>query len=254
MSNRPRFTEIPPRSPERHACNFYHSVALPDGEVIGQWDLRGAEDAYLGNTDFAGKTVLEIGPASGHLTFHMERAGAQVTCLEPTLAHLWDRVPFEGADTLGWMEHFTENIIGVRNAFWFCHRLYGAKARMIEADPYALPAEIGDFDIGLFGAVLLHCRSPVSLLEQAARRVRETIIVTEMHRPELGERPICEFLPHRGVNQNHTWWSFTPAFFTSALGLLGFTDVQVSFHQQSAPVIDTMVPMFTVVARRPKKG
>lgn len=86
--------------------------------------------------------------------------------------------------------------------------------------PYALPDAIGDFDIGLFGAVLLHCRSPVSLLEQAARRVRETIIVTEMHRPEhQGDSPVAGFSPIRGVNQEgHTGGRSPRPFFTSALG------------------------------------
>ena len=31
--------------------------------------------------NFAGKRVIDIGPASGFLSFHMERAGAQVVCI-----------------------------------------------------------------------------------------------------------------------------------------------------------------------------
>jgi hypothetical protein len=56
------------------ACDFYHCVQLPDGSIVkGQWDLRERVDQYLGNVDFAGKRVIEIGPASGFLSMHMER-------------------------------------------------------------------------------------------------------------------------------------------------------------------------------------
>ena len=49
-------------------CYFYHTMDLPGhGTVTGEWDLRGREAAYLGNVDFQGKRVLEVGTASGHL-------------------------------------------------------------------------------------------------------------------------------------------------------------------------------------------
>ena len=48
----------------------------------GAWDLRGHEPAYLGGVDVAGKRVLELGPATGYLTFYMERMGAEVVSFE----------------------------------------------------------------------------------------------------------------------------------------------------------------------------
>jgi len=58
-------------------CDFYHTMDLPNhGVVTGAWDLRGREAAYLGNVDVAGKRVLEVGTASGHLCFAMEKMGA----------------------------------------------------------------------------------------------------------------------------------------------------------------------------------
>ena len=52
------------------------------GKIIGLWDLRQTVDDYLGRIDFAGKRVLEIGPASGFLTIEMERRGADVVAVE----------------------------------------------------------------------------------------------------------------------------------------------------------------------------
>ena len=62
---------------------WYHATELPDGTVLpGVWDLRGHESAYLGGVDLAGKRVLELGPATGYLTFYMERMGAEVVALK----------------------------------------------------------------------------------------------------------------------------------------------------------------------------
>ena len=63
----------------REECDFYHTVELPNGEVVsGPWDLRGHEHEYLGGVDVRAKRVLELGPATGALTYFMERAGADV--------------------------------------------------------------------------------------------------------------------------------------------------------------------------------
>ena len=80
-------------------CDFYHTVELPDGSLTNaQWDLRGGVNQYLGDVDFSGKSVLEIGPASGFLSFHMEKNGAKVTCIEPPIETFWDLVPRADVD------------------------------------------------------------------------------------------------------------------------------------------------------------
>jgi hypothetical protein len=61
-------------------------------EFPAHWDLRGGVDHYLGKVAFAGERVLEIGPASGFLTFEMEKRGAAVVSVEVTAEHGWDFV------------------------------------------------------------------------------------------------------------------------------------------------------------------
>lgn len=247
--------EVMPRFPRREDCWFYHSCDLDDGsEVIGEWDLRPDPFGYLGDICVTGRSVLEIGPASGFLSFYMEAAGATVTCVEPPMSHLWDVVPFEGFDTARWRDAFSGQIEKVRNSFWYMHRQHGSRVRVFEADPYELAPGFGPFDMGVLASVLLHCRRPFDLLQSVAERVRHTVVVTELYDPALGEAPLCRLLPHTSTDQVHTWWQFTPQFFVSALGLMGFTDCRVSFHTQKQPAENREVSMFSVVASRPASG
>ncbi|SDT93744.1 O-methyltransferase [Pseudomonas pohangensis] len=237
--------------PPVETCLFYHSVNLSPGEEItGTWDLRPRVDAYLGHVDFSGRSVLEIGPASGFLSFHMEQRGAKVTALEPPMEHLWDVVPLAGFDRAGWRTDFSKTITGVRNSFWYMHHLHGSQVKLIETDPQAIPEAVGTFDIGVLAAVLLHCRAPFNLIESLARRVRKTMIITELYDASLGEEPLSKLIARSTIPQVDTWWAFTPNFIVNALGLLGFGEAEISVHHQLRTIDGLQVPMFTVVAHR----
>ena len=117
----------PPQGIGLADCDFYHSMLIPGvGEIIGLWDLRRTVDDYLGRIDFAGKRVLEIGPASGFLTIEMERRGADVVAVELPEGVGWDFVPFP--------ESFLapiRQIAGMprlKNSFWFNHAANKSKA------------------------------------------------------------------------------------------------------------------------------
>src|SRR5690242_19020065 len=110
---------------DKSACDFYHVVELPDGTLPdAQWDLRTSADQYLGGVNFFGKKVVEIGPASGFLSFHMERRGARVTCVEPPTDEFWDLVPRHDVDLEDHKRKFWGHIERVRNSFWFLHHAY----------------------------------------------------------------------------------------------------------------------------------
>jgi 2-polyprenyl-3-methyl-5-hydroxy-6-metoxy-1,4-benzoquinol methylase len=75
-------------------CDFYHTMDLPGyGTVEGGWDLRGSVREYLGGVSFTGKRVLDVGKASGFLTFHMESQGAEVVAYDLSEYHGWDVIP-----------------------------------------------------------------------------------------------------------------------------------------------------------------
>ena len=85
-----------PRIVKLEDCQFYHFIDLLGIGLVGNsWDLRRGVDQYLGHVDFAGKRVLEIGPASGFLTIEMGKRGADVVAVELPSFPGWDCVPCE---------------------------------------------------------------------------------------------------------------------------------------------------------------
>jgi len=239
-------------------CDFYHTTDIPGvGVVEGQWDLRDGVDDYLGGYDFSGRRVLEIGPATGFLTFHMEKTAREVVAVElPMDRGFWNAVPYEKLglarrDATRWTgseRQFFEHIGRIRNGFWFCHEKFGSRAKVHHGSAEDLSEELGELDVALLSAILLHARSPVSILEGCARHVAETVIITEMHVPELGEGPVCRLVPSVANEAWDTWWQFTPRFFTQFLEVLGFARHRVSYHRQKA--FGNEHAMFTVVASR----
>jgi len=229
-------------------CYFYHTMELPGhGVMNGDWDLRRAVDEYLGKVSFAGRRVLEIGPASGFLTFEMEKRGAEVVSVEVTAEHGWDFVPYPASKL--------EEVFGPRqivmqrlkNSYWFSHAAQNSKARVYYGDVYNLPASLGEFDIAIMGSVLLHCRDPLRIVEQCGQKARSLIIV-DMFYPDLEGAPICRLAPTPQNFLWHTWWHFSTQFFTQFLAVMGFTATEISKHQQNHR--GRAHTLFTIVSQR----
>lgn len=251
VSAPPPLREIRRVVTDRSTCDFYHVIEFPDGFVSpGAWDLRRNVEDYLGHVAFAGKRVLEIGPASGFLSLHMERHGAEVTCIEPPIDAPWDFVPRAQPGIAERRQGFFSHLQRIRNSFWYAHTAFNSKVRLFEADAYRLPHALGTFDIALLGAVLLHCRSPVRMIESVAELTRDKIIITDCFTEALGDQPVCRLLPADSNDIVDTWWQFSPRFFVQYLGVLGFPHAVVKVHKQYYTSVEAWQSMFTVVARR----
>jgi len=246
----------------REDCRFYHSIDLPGEEAIdGPWDLRGREHLYLGDVDLAGKRVLEMGPSSGYLSFWMEQQGAEVVGVDCGFDKSIDLLPVPTLhqDTRRLRAEHGRMVGDFQHAFWYCHRRLRSKVKMVYGDVYDLPGDIGEFDVATFGAILLHLKSPISALEQAARRTRETIVVTEMW--SGGDDSLMENImrpfPMGGDGRWVIWWEVSAGAVVSMLQVLGFTDTRVVTHTQrhqhghdrSTAYVES--PMYTVVGERP---
>jgi hypothetical protein len=163
-------------------CDFYHTVDVPGhGAVEGQWDLRGTEAAYLGGIALENRSVLEIGPASGHLGFWMERQGAGLTVLDLGPDNQWDLVPLHGLDLEVAHRERREHLRRLQNSWWLLHERLGSEAAALHGTVYDLDPEDGSFDVVTLNAVLLHLRDPMGALVKAASVCRHTLVVTEFH-------------------------------------------------------------------------
>lgn len=240
-------------------CFFYHTMDIPGhGLVNGISDLRGKEDVYLGRVDFRGKRVLEVGTAGGFLCFHMERSGAEVVAYDLSPEHSWDIVPFAMLDHDALAERMPAGIRSLNNAWWFAHRAFESKARVVYGRVYDIPSSIGPVDYTTFCQTLVHFRDPLAALTAAARLTREKIIVADV----LGRRgllyhllsylpfvqPCLHFRPNYLAAQSWNWdmdavwanvrdlltWHYIlPKLLRQYLGVLGFERTHIEYHRTS---------------------
>ena len=230
-------------------CSFYHTMEIPGhGTVDGEWDLRPGIASYLGSLDFAGRQVLEIGPASGFLTFEMERGGADVTSVEVSSDYVWDFVPQGSLDLAAIREERRDIMRRLANGFWFAHSAFGSNARVHYGSAYDLPDALGQFNIAVLACVLLHCRDTLAILANCARIASDAVVVVEPVLSEQTGQPIARLHPSAENGSWDMWWNFTPEYFVQALGVLGFPHATVTHHTQLR--LGSTIPMFTVVGRR----
>ena len=240
-------------------CYFYHTMDIPNhGTVHGEWDLRGREPSYLGHISLQGKSVLEVGTASGHLCFTMERMGAEVVAYDLSDEQEWDIVPYAAYD---YGEHIAlrkEHIRRVNNGFWLAHRAYNSHAKMTYGNVYEVPTDIGEYDICTFGSILLHLRDPFLALERVLAHAKETAVVTDvaprfsdnrlLARP-LARTRLIKFMPNASrCSPTETWWSLPPQLVSEFLRILGFVRTEITFHRQLCGGKE--VRLYTVVGHR----
>lgn len=228
-------------------CHFYHTMEIPGhGLVEGDWDLRSGVTEYLGGVDLNKKAVLEVGPASGFLTFEMEQRGAQVTAVEVQDEPGWDFVPYPSYVLEPLFSPRRVIMNRLKNSWWLNHAAFNSRAKLAYADAYDLPKEMGNFDVALIGSLLLHTRAPLQIVEQCANRA-DTIIITDMFFPELEGMPICRLIPNRENVRWDAWWEFSTDFLIQFLSVMGYSSV---LTKHSQPHRGRHYPLFTIVATR----
>jgi SAM-dependent methyltransferase len=230
-----------PRLVERlEDCYFYHTMELPGfGVVRGHWDLRGRFEEYVGGVGVDGKSVLDVGAATGFLSFEAERLGAsRVVSFDMSDVRQQAFVPFKDKlytrDPARWAAQYGAEMETWKNAYWLCHRLLSSKAEVYYGNVYALPLELGEFDVALVGALLEHLSDPVAALISIARLTRETLVlVTPLIQTD--ER-IARFEPRADrPDADYTWWTYSVGLYREVLDILGFRIEKIShenyFHE-----------------------
>jgi SAM-dependent methyltransferase len=249
--------------PSLDECYFYHVMDIPGvGRVGGEWDLRGRVDDYIGRVDVSGRRVLDVGPASGFISFELEARGAEVVALELGEDSEWDIVPYAALDRVKLAAESREHLRRLTSGFWFAHRALGSHVRVVRGDAYTVPPDVGTVDIALLASVLLHLRDPFRAIDAVSKVTREAIVITDVAPPRtwLAHR-ILNDLPHFRPDPTtcepwESWWQLTPGILRRMLQIVGFADIRMHRHSQTLRGKD--VRMFTLVARpglvSPRKG
>ena len=261
------FAKPPSNNISLEDCAFYHVQDIPglSEPTEGKWDLRKGVDEYLGHVDFKNKTVLELGPSSGYLTFHMEKLGGNVTSIELDIKKKnRDIVRRVKHDWQGELNMFMKEEERRQNAYWYAHKAFNSKSKLIQSHVNDLPAEIGIYDISVICAVLLHIQNPFLALEKMLRHTREKVIITEpggytrinnfrniirnlIRRIMRLNQPLMAFIPneHRAPFK---WWYLSPEIIVNMANILGFEKNTITYHKQTVNRRNTW--FFTVVCER----
>ena len=256
-------------------CYFYHTMEIPPwGLQKGEWDLTHVPEHYLGGVDLKGKTVLEIGAASGFLTLNMEQMGAEVTAFDLNEDYLADNLIPAAQDRKKYLADYRDFMLRLNNSFWLTHEAHGLKAKMVYGTVYDIPAELDAMDAATCSCVLLHLRDPFRALQNIANQTLDHLIITEplwndsihsLHSKLQRRVARCtglrDYTPRAGAplfvmnpsdKQQHTWWMHSPEIITQYVEILGFEVERLSLHTQVQG--QDHKRMFSLVARRVSEG
>lgn len=239
-------------SPEE--CYFYHTMDVPGhGTIEGEWDLRGSIDRYLGHFNFDGKRVLDVGAASGILSFHIEKQGAEVVSFDLSEDYDWDIVPFAENNVGAELSERRKHIRKINNGYWLCHEAFQSSAKMVHGLVYNIPESIGPLDVAVFGSILLHLRDPFLALENGARLAREAVIVSDISpysKIASTFKRSPKFMPRSGQPEGikDGWFRLPPLLVKEYLGILGFKDVSLSWNNFKYG--NRIRPIYTIIARK----
>jgi O-methyltransferase len=152
------------------------------GLVRGDWTIDDF-DQYVGGINVAGKTVLDVGCASGYLSFEAERRGARVTsfdaasmaqlCQVPFLENLY----FRNRDLWDAQEERGPGLRRMKNSYWYMHERLASSCSVAYGDLFRLYRSVDAHDIVIAGAILEHLNDQISAIASMARVAKETIII-----------------------------------------------------------------------------
>ena len=261
------FAKSPSDNISLEDCEFYHVQNIPglSEPTKGTYDLRKGINEYLGHVNFNNKTVLELGPSTGYITFHIEKEGGKITSIDLDIKK-------KNRDIARRVKHNWQEELNIfmkeeerkRNAYWYAHKAFNSKSKLIQCHVNDLPAEIGIYDISVICTVLLHIQNPFLALEKMLRHTREKVIITEpggytrinnfrniirnlIRRIMRPVPPLMTFIP----NENRTpfkWWYLSPEIIVNMANILGFEKNTITYHKQTVSGHSSC--FFTVVCER----
>lgn len=197
---------------------WYHTLDLGNGIVTpGTFDHRPYLNYYGIPKDLTGKTVLDIGAASGFFSFEMEQRGAQVTAVDLPAWFDHDFGPCYEPDKTA-----EQGLDYLRDPILFAKRVLDSRIKKIEMSIYDVsPETTGTYDLAFCGSLLLHLTDPIRALWQIQRVTRQAAIIVTVIAPDLGhDGPLARFV---GQSSGDVWWIPNRAGLEAMVQSAGFT-------------------------------
>jgi hypothetical protein len=221
------------------------------GEVRSEsaWDLRDRFDEYTGYVPVGGKSLLDVGTASGFLSFEAEKRGAIVTSFDADSVEQIQYIPINDIHLAEELRRTAkEYFYKMRKGYCYLHECFNSKAKAVYGNIYRLSDVAPPSDIVMLGQVLVHVRDPLEVLRQASMLAKETLVITEGSFES--DRPIAAFLGTSAIP--YSWWHFSNQLYRHWLSLLGFHVIKESkgFYKCGYREMPAEVEVWTFVAER----
>jgi len=199
--------------------SWYHTIDLGNGLVTkGHYDHRPYLNHYNLPTNLSGKTVLDIGAASGFFSFEFEQRGAQVTSTE----------------LRGWVDHDfgpkyeMEQDLDTIDTYLYepfdiAHRALNSQVKRKYINVYDIsPESVGLFDIVFCGSVLIHLTDPLKALWNIASVTKEKAIIAASIDPTL-DHAVASMI---GYQRGDAWWIPTRSCLELMAVSVGFVGIE----------------------------
>ncbi len=227
-------------------------MTFPDGESVdGAWDIRGQFNQYIGNYPLQGKTVLDVGTASGFLALEAERAGARVTALDARHAGEFNRLPF--GDSLYHLDraaHVAQTeawLTMLKSGFWYSWHRFGSGAEMVYAPLAELPYWERRFDVVIAGALLEHLADPVSTIGSLAALAKEAVIIAFTPIADSAGQFMETATAWSNPEDSFTFWTLSRGLYARIFENLGFS---IEILPAAARIGESEHVRSTLIARR----
>lgn len=247
--------EKPWPKPTLAECQFYHSFDFPDGaSVQSGWDIRGKFQQYIGDIDLRGRSVLDVGTASGFLAFSAEQAGAaRVTATELGRMSDMDRVPFARspymANKAAWSETSDIGLHRIKNSFWYAWHSFGSRVEASYGNLQALLSTPRRWDVVIAGAILEHLENQVSVIGSCCRVAQERAVIGFTPVDPSSDPFLCPISDWTNSAEDYVWWLGSRGLYDRVFENMGF---KASYLESTARLVATgqVVHRTTIVAER----